>query len=164
MAFSLGQRGDAPGAFGRTNSRGVPVAAILASVVVGFVCVGLNYVLPDKIFGYLLSTAGCAALFVYLCISFTQLRSRRAMDAAGVAVRVCMWLFPGLTYATIAFIVLVLVMMAFDSEQSQNLWFSLAVAAVVLVASFVRHGFSGGSDREIVEAAEEGIAETSDAL
>ncbi|QEH94388.1 amino acid permease [Dermacoccus sp. 147Ba] len=164
MAFSLGQRGDAPGAFGRTNSRGVPVAAILASVVVGFVCVGLNYVLPDKIFGYLLSTAGCAALFVYLCISFTQLRSRRAMDAAGVAVRVRMWLFPGLTYATIAFIVLVLVMMAFDSEQSQNLWFSLAVAAVVLVASFVRHGFSGGSDREIVEAAEEGIAETSDSV
>ncbi|KLO64256.1 GABA permease [Dermacoccus sp. PE3] len=164
MAFSLGQRGDAPGAFGRTNSRGVPVAAILASVVVGFVCVGLNYVLPDKIFGYLLSTAGCAALFVYLCISFTQLRSRRAMDAAGVAVRVRMWLFPGLTYATIAFIVLVLVMMAFDSEQSQNLWFSLAVATVVLVASFVRHGFSGGSDREIVEAAEEGIAETSDSV
>ena len=164
MAFSLGQRGDAPAAFGRTNSRGVPVAAILASVVVGFVCVGLNYVLPDKIFGYLLSTAGCAALFVYLCISFTQLRSRRAMDAAGVAVRVRMWLFPGLTYATIAFIVLVLVMMAFDSEQSQNLWFSLAVAAVVLVASFVRHGFSGGSDREIVEAAEEGIAETSDSV
>ena len=164
MAFSLGQRGDAPGAFGRTNSRGVPVAAILASVVVGFVCVGLNYVLPDKIFGYLLSTAGCAALFVYLCISFTQLRSRRAMDAAGVAVRVRMWLFPGLTYATIAFIILVLVMMAFDSEQSQNLWFSLAVAAVVLVASFVRHGFSGGSDREIVEAAEEGIAETSDSV
>ena len=55
-------------------------------------------------------------------------------------------------------------MMAFDSEQSQNLWFSLAVAAVVLVASFVRHGFSGGSDREIVEAAEEGIAETSDSV
>ncbi|GAA1531536.1 amino acid permease [Dermacoccus barathri] len=164
MAFSLGQRGDAPAAFGRTNSRGVPVAAILASVVVGFFCVGLNYVLPDKIFGYLLSTAGCAALFVYLCISFTQLRSRRAMDAAGVAVRVRMWLFPGLTYATIAFIVLVLVMMAFDPGQRQNLWFSLAVAAVVLVASFVRHGFSGGSDREIVEAAEEGIAETSDSV
>ncbi|MBE7372252.1 amino acid permease [Dermacoccus barathri] len=164
MAFSLGQRGDAPAAFGRTNSRGVPVAAILASVVVGFFCVGLNYVLPDKIFGYLLSTAGCAALFVYLCISFTQLRSRRAMDAAGVAVRVRMWLFPGLTYATIAFIVLVLVMMAFDPGQRQNLWFSLAVAAVVLVASFVRHGVTGGSDREIVEAAEEGIAETSDAL
>jgi GABA permease len=164
MAFSLGRRGDAPAAFGRANSRGVPVAAILASVVVGFFCVGLNYVLPDKIFGYLLSTAGCAALFVYLCISFTQLRSRRAMDAAGVAVRVRMWLFPGLTYATIAFIVLVLVMMAFDPGQRQNLWFSLAVAAVVLVASFVRHGVTGGSDREIVEAAEEGIAETSDAL
>ena len=38
------------------------------------------------------------------------------------------------------------------------------LAAVVLVASFVRHGFSGGSDREIVEAAEEGIAETSDSV
>ena len=162
MAFSLGQRGDAPKSFGRTNKRGVPVAAILASVVVGFFCVALNYVLPDKIFAYLLSTAGCAALFVYLCISFTQLRSRRAMDAAGTTVRVRMWLFPWLTYATIAFILLILVMMAFDDGQSQNLWFSLAVAAIVLVAAFARHGFTGGSDEEIVEAAEQGLAEHDD--
>ena len=162
MAFSLGQRGDAPKSFGRTNKRGVPVAAILASVVVGFFCVALNYVLPDKIFAYLLSTAGCAALFVYLCISFTQLRSRRAMDEAGTTVRVRMWLFPWLTYATIAFILLILVMMAFDDGQSQNLWFSLAVAAIVLVAAFARHGFTGGSDEEIVEAAEQGLAEHDD--
>ena len=121
-----------------------------------------NYVLPDKIFAYLLSTAGCAALFVYLCISFTQLRSRRAMDAAGTTVRVRMWLFPWLTYATIAFILLILVMMAFDDGQSQNLWFSLAVAAIVLVAAFARHGFTGGSDEEIVEAAEQGLAEHDD--
>ncbi|MDO4917913.1 amino acid permease [Kocuria sp.] len=154
MAFSLAQRGDAPAAFARTSSRGVPVAAILASVVVGFACVVLNYVLPDRIFGYLLSTAGCAALFVYLCISFTQLRSRRALDAAGMRSGVRMWLFPWLTYATIAFILLVLVMMAFDPEQAQNLWFSLIVLAVVLAAGFWRHGFTGGSDRAIVAAAE----------
>ena len=57
MAFSLGQRGDAPKAFARTNTRGVPQAAILASVVFGFLAVGFNYLWPDTVFQFLLNSS-----------------------------------------------------------------------------------------------------------
>ena len=76
MAFSLGQRGDAPAAFARTNSRGVPQAAILASVVFGFVAVAFNYLWPDTVFQFLLNSSGAIALFVWLVICFSQLRMR----------------------------------------------------------------------------------------
>ncbi|NUP39894.1 MAG: amino acid permease, partial [Streptomyces sp.] len=66
MAFSLGQRGDAPRSFVRTNSRGVPQPAILASVAFGFLAVGFNYLWPDTVFQFLLNSSGAVALFVWL--------------------------------------------------------------------------------------------------
>jgi GABA permease len=74
MAFSLSTRGDAPRSWSRTTARGVPAHAIIASSVVGFLGVIGNYVLPDKIFGYLLASSGAIALFVYLVIALSQLR------------------------------------------------------------------------------------------
>ncbi|WP_055543057.1 amino acid permease, partial [Streptomyces neyagawaensis] len=77
MAFSLGERGDAPRSFGRTTSRGVPMTAILASVVFGFVAVIFNYFFPEGVFLFLVNSSGAVALFVWLVICFSQLRMRR---------------------------------------------------------------------------------------
>ncbi|MYV61048.1 amino acid permease, partial [Streptomyces sp. SID4931] len=76
MAFSLGERGDAPKSFAKVNRRGVPQAAILSSVVFGFVAVFFNYQWPDTVFQFLLNSSGAVALFVWLVICFTQLRMR----------------------------------------------------------------------------------------
>lgn len=133
MLFSLGERGDAPRAVSKVTSRGVPWVAILASMVVGFLAVIGNYVLPDKLFGYLLATSGAVALFVYLAIAVSQLVLGRRMRAAGEktgAVR--MWLFPYVTVVVIAFIVVVLVLMAFDKAQQQAIGFSVLSAAVII--------------------------------
>ena len=152
MAFSLGQRGDAPKAFAQISRRGVPQVAILASVTVGFLCVIGNYLLPEKIFGYLLATSGATALLVYIVIALTQLRSRRVMDRAGLRPAVKMWAYPGLTYLTMAFIIVVLVAMAIREDQRLNLVLTLICAAVVLIAAGVRHGFKGPRENEWLEA------------
>ncbi|ATL27775.1 amino acid permease [Streptomyces formicae] len=139
MAFSLGQRGDAPRAFARTNSRGVPQAAILGSVVFGFVAVWFNYQWKDTVFDFLLNSSGAVALFVWLMISFTQLRMR------GIILReepeklvVKMWLFPYLTWVTIAMISFVLVYMLTDEAGRKQVLLSLLAAAFVVVFSLVR--------------------------
>ncbi|MFF1967257.1 amino acid permease [Streptomyces sp. NPDC058232] len=139
MAFSLGERGDAPKAFARTNKRGVPRAAILSSVVFGFVAVFFNYQWPDTVFQFLLNSSGAVALFVWLVICFTQLRMR------GIILRespeklvVRMWLFPYLTWATIAMISFVLVYMLTDDSGREQVLLSLLVAAVVVAISLVR--------------------------
>ncbi|WP_371796230.1 amino acid permease [Streptomyces sp. NBC_01718] len=138
MAFSLGERGDAPKAFARTNKRGVPRAAILSSVVFGFVAVFFNYQWPDTVFQFLLNSSGAVALFVWLVICFTQLRMR------GIILRespeklvVRMWLFPYLTWATIAMISFVLVYMLTDDSGREQVLLSLLVAAIVVAISLV---------------------------
>lgn len=132
MLYSLGSRRDAPQAVRRLSHHGVPWVAVLASMIVGFLAVIGNYVLPGRIFGYLLSTSGAVALFVYLAIAVSQLVLGRRMRAAGEGGAVRMWLFPSLTLVVIAFILGVLVLMAFDDGQQQAIGFSTLSAAVII--------------------------------
>ncbi|MYU00362.1 MULTISPECIES: amino acid permease [unclassified Streptomyces] len=139
MAFSLGERGDAPKSFAKVNRRGVPQAAILSSVVFGFVAVFFNYQWPDTVFQFLLNSSGAVALFVWLVICFTQLRMRAIIlrESPGRLV-VRMWLFPYLTWATIAMISFVLVYMLTDDTAREQVVLSLLVAALVVGISLVR--------------------------
>ncbi|MGX4692217.1 amino acid permease [Streptomyces sp. JNUCC 63] len=147
MAFSLGRRGDAPKAFARTNSRGVPVAAITASVVFGFVAVFFNYKFPNSVFLFLVNSSGAVALFVWLVICFSQLRMRRIIQReAPEKLVVKMWLYPYLTWASAALIVFVLGYMLTDTEHDgrETVLLSLLVAAIVLVIAFVKQRVGGG--------------------
>jgi GABA permease len=139
MAYSLSSRGDAPRAWSRVRSNGVPATAIIASSVVGFLGVIGNYVLPGEIFGYLLASSGAIALFVYLVIALSQLKMRRELDAEGTEPAVRMWAFPALTYVTIAFIVGVLVLMIVRPGLRLELWLSVALAAVIIAVGVLRH-------------------------
>ncbi|MEV6578351.1 amino acid permease [Streptomyces sp. NPDC051582] len=139
MAFSLGERGDAPKIFAKVNKRGVPMAAILGSVVFGFAAVYFNYSSPDTVFSFLLNSSGAIALFVWLVICLTQLRMRKILvREAPDKLTVKMWLFPYLTWATAAMITFVLAYMVYDKDNRETVMLSLLVAAVVLVVGVVR--------------------------
>ncbi|XUL88128.1 amino acid permease [Streptomyces galilaeus] len=149
MAFSLGGRGDAPAAFARTTSRGVPMAAIIASVVFGFVAVFFNYAFPDTVFLFLVNSSGAVALFVWLVICASQLRMRRIIERESpekLVVR--MWLYPYLTWATIALIVFVLGYMLTDTKGESSgrttVLLSLLVALAVVAVAVVKERVRGG--------------------
>ena len=148
MLFSLGHRHDAPGIARRLTSNGVPWVAVLASMVVGFLAVVGNYLLPEKIFAYLLATSGAVALFVYLAIAVSQFVLGRTMRAAGEEAPVRMWLFPYLTVGVIVAIVAVLVLMAFDPDQQQAIFLSLISAAIIVAAGVVVHRRPGHRRRD----------------
>ncbi|MCP3756041.1 amino acid permease [Streptomyces sp. TBY4] len=139
MAFSLGERGDAPKAFAKVNKKGVPTAAILGSVVFGFLAVYFNYAFKDTVFSFLLNASGAIALFVWLVICLTQLRMRGIlMSEAPEKVTVKMWFFPYLTWATAAMITFVLGYMVYDKDNREIVLLSLLVAAVVIAIGVVR--------------------------
>lgn len=145
MAFSLGERGDAPKIFARTTSRGVPLAAIVASVTFGFVAVFFNYKFPDSVFLFLVNSSGAVALFVWLVICFSQLRMRKIIQAESPEKLVVkMWLYPYLTWATAALIVFVLGYMLTDTEGESSgrttVLLSLLVAALVVAVAFLKEG------------------------
>jgi len=132
MLFSLSKRGDAPAAWTKISRRGVPAAAVLASTVVGFVTVGLNYIAPDTVFLFLVNTSGAIALFVWLVIASSQLILRKRMGAAGKDLALKMWLFPYLTWLSIVSIVALLIGMVILESTRESLLLSVALAGVVV--------------------------------
>ncbi|MFG3160339.1 amino acid permease [Streptomyces sp. NPDC048232] len=159
MAFSLGRRGDAPKAFARTTSQGVPRTAILVSVVFGFVAVFFNYEFPDSVFLFLVNSSGAVALFVWLVICLSQLRMRRIIEAeAPEKLVVRMWLFPYLTWVAAAVIVFVLGYMLTDTENNgrTTVLLSLLVAALVIVVALVKQRITGRKVAAAKAVAEKG--------
>ncbi|WP_199179317.1 amino acid permease [Mycolicibacterium goodii] len=143
MLRVLASHGDAPEWLVRTNTRGVPTRAILASTVVGWVSVILAYVAPDSLFLFLVNSCGVVAIFMYVMIGVSELRVRRAVEREDPAkLTLKMWFFPYLTVAVIVCFVLVLVAMLFDADQRVQLLASVVSLAVVLIAYVLRkrHG------------------------
>ncbi|SDK63861.1 amino acid permease [Streptomyces indicus] len=146
MAFSLGERGDAPKSFAKVEGNGVPRTAILASVVFGFVAVGANYFWEDTVFQFLLNSSGAVALFVWLVIAITQLKMRGIiLSEAPEKLVVKMWLFPFLTWLTIGGIVFICGYMLVDDAGREQMLPSLGVAALVLVIAVARDRMRAGA-------------------
>jgi GABA permease len=161
MLFVLAARREAPGALTRVSRRGVPVAAILASSVVGFLCVIAAAISPDGVFLFLLNSSGAIILFVYLLIALSQIVLRRRAKEDELTVK--MWLFPGLSIVTAAAIAAVLVQMAATKGTQISLALSCLSWVVVLALYFVvrKRGLTTAS-RQAIKVGPEGasLAET----
>lgn len=142
MIFVLAGRREAPMRLITTSSRGVPVLAILASTVVGFLSVIAAYVSPDTVFTFLLNSSGAVILFVYLLIAISQFVLRRRTRDEDLTVK--MWLFPWLTIAAALGIVAVLVQMFIGDDTRSQILLSLLSWGVVLVL-FLLTRWRGGS-------------------
>ncbi len=142
MLFVLAGRREAPMALITVNRRGVPVWAILASTVVGFLCVIAAYVSPDTVFLFLLNSSGAVILFVYLLIAMSQYVLRRQTPEAQLTVK--MWFFPYLTIVAALGIVGVLLQMFFTDATRSQLVLSLLSWGVVL-ALYALTRWRGGS-------------------
>ncbi|WP_037063665.1 amino acid permease, partial [Pseudonocardia acaciae] len=138
MLFALTRNGDAPRGFTRLSRTGVPRRAILAGTVVGFVSVIFAFFSPDVVFAFIVNSYGAVALFVYLMIAVSQVTMRRRMADRGAELPLKMWLFPWLSYATIAAMATVILAMAFLPDTRSQFFLSLFTVAVILVAYQVR--------------------------
>ena len=141
MLFVLAGRGEAPAKLLSTSRRGVPVAAILLSTVVGYLCVIAAYVSPKTVFLFLLNSSGAIILFVYLLIGISELVLRPKIPPARL--RVKMWLYPVLTLLTIAAMFGVLISMGLQEDTQSQLFLSLLALAVVLAAYPINRRLQG---------------------
>jgi aromatic amino acid permease len=136
MAFSLAGRGDGPRVLHRVSRRGVPWVAVLVSVAFGLVAVGLNAVLPDTLLGILLNAVGAALLVVWVLIAVAQLRLRPRLAAEararGEQMPLRMWGYPWLTWATLAALAGLVVLMLADGSARGQLLSTAGLVAVVV--------------------------------
>jgi amino acid transporter, AAT family len=118
MLFDLAQHGEAPKGLGKVSTSGVPGLAIIASAVVLLIGVALNYFLPAKVFTMVTSVGTFTAIWTWGIILISQLRHRKRMTREQQnSLTHKLPLYPLSSYLSLAFLVLVLVVMAINPDQ-----------------------------------------------
>lgn len=131
MAFALAKRGDGPRALTTVAANGTPRVAVLVSVFFAFVAVLLNWLLPDALLLILLNAVGSVLLVIWIFVCVSQLRLRPRLEAAG-KLKLKMWLFPYLTWGTLAGLGGLIALMLTNYEARNQLISTLALFLVVV--------------------------------
>ncbi|OEU91789.1 proline-specific permease [Streptomyces abyssalis] len=138
MLRDLSANKQAPKIFGRLNSRKSPAFGITASVLLMGIGVVLNYLVPEKAFGYVTSVATAAGIWTWMMILISHIRYRRALSAG--ALHRSSFPAPGGAVASgiaLAFLLMVGVLIAVDPEARISLYVG-AVWAVLLAGGWFR--------------------------
>ncbi|MFR9797305.1 amino acid permease [Streptomyces sp. MS06] len=132
MLRTLADNGEAPAAFRRLSASRTPALGVTVSVAFMAIGVVLNYVVPEKAFGYVTSVATAAGIWTWLMILISHVRYRRAV----VAGRLPASAFPApggalCSWIAIVFLVFVTGLIAADAD-SRTCLYVMAVWALAL--------------------------------
>ncbi|MEK7917052.1 amino acid permease [Burkholderia contaminans] len=128
---SLAMGGSAPRFVSRMNARGVPYGGIVITVAINAIGVPLNYIVPAQAFEIVLNMASLGIITTWGFIVMCQILFRRAVNRGELrAVSFRMPGAPFTSWLTLAFLVGVLVLMAFDYPGGT--WTIATIPVVVL--------------------------------
>jgi len=111
MLFGLAKQGNGPKALLKTNKSGVPLTAITISAAATLLCVLINYLIPGKAFGLLMSLVVSALVINWAMISLAHLKFRKVKAAEGVTTKFKALWSPFGNYLCLAFMAAILVIM-----------------------------------------------------
>ncbi len=129
--LGLARQGNAPKKLACISKSGVPVHGILVSSGLTLCAVILNYILPDKIFIFLVSIVTVAIITNWVVILLTHLKFRKSKTKREVEkLKFKLPLYPLSIYFALAFLGLIVVLMAFLPDMRYSLiiapvWFSV---------------------------------------
>ncbi|WP_217170588.1 amino acid permease [Streptomyces sp. AC512_CC834] len=132
MLRTLADNGEAPRVFNKLSSTKTPAIGIGVSVVFMAIGVVLNYLVPEKAFGYVTSVATAAGIWTWLMILISHVRYRRKV----VAGRLPASSFPApggsvCSYIAIAFLLFVTCLIAYDADARVCLYVMAGWAAAL---------------------------------
>ena len=134
---SLAMGGSAPSFVAKMNAQKVPYGGILVTLAIYLIGVALNYLVPSQVFELVLNIASLGILSTWGFIIVCQMMLRRAInrgEAAPVGFR--MPYAPLTSWLTLGFLLMVLVLMAFDYPNG-----SFTVAALPFVLLLLALGW-----------------------
>ncbi|MFK4102716.1 amino acid permease [Streptomyces sp. NPDC019531] len=138
MLRTLADSGEAPQAFNKLSVTRTPALAITVSVLFMGIGVLLNYVVPEKAFGYVVSVATAAGIWTWLMILVSHVRYRREV----VAGRLPASAFPAPggsvgSWIAIVFLLFVTCLIAYDADSRVCLYVMAGWAAALGVGWLV---------------------------
>lgn len=130
IIHSLAKSEQAPVFFGKTNKSRVPVNALLFSTVFLLIIVGLNFVLPAQIFTIISGVATVSFIFVWLTLLICHIKMRSIQGRKGIFP---MPLYPLSSWLTIAFFLMVLVLLLFTADTRISLFCAIIWFAALTI-------------------------------
>ncbi|MBB4683459.1 amino acid permease [Amycolatopsis jiangsuensis] len=134
---ALADKGEAPKFVGRMNSRHVPFGGILFTSVAYVLGVVLNYIVPSEAFDIATAVASLGVVATWATLILSQMRMRQA--ALRGELERPSYRMPGAPYtnwATLGFLVLVIVLMGFSDGAEKIAFYSIPVIVVVLAGGW----------------------------
>ncbi|KQZ59652.1 MULTISPECIES: amino acid permease [unclassified Lysobacter] len=134
MLYNLGLQGQAPRTFAQTSAGGVPRKAVLVSVTVLLFGVLLNYLVPEKVFVWVTSISTFGAIWTWAVILLSHRKFRAGLSPAqrdGLEFK--MPLYPVGTWIALAFLVLVVGLMAYFPDTRIALFVGPAFLILLVV-------------------------------
>lgn len=135
MLFGLASQGNGPRALLKVDRRGVPVLAIGVSALATALCVLLNYLMPGKAFGLLMSLVVSALVINWGMISLTHLKFRRQKIQQGSAPLFPALWYPWGNYLCLLFLAGILVIMLMTPGMEISVWL-IPVWLIILAVGF----------------------------
>lgn len=83
MLFDMARKGSAPKAFGRLDTRGVPMNALYATTAIAALCFLTTFIGEKQVFNWLLNMSGMCGFIVWLGIAVSHYRFRKGYIAQG---------------------------------------------------------------------------------
>lgn len=138
MLRTLADNGEAPKVFSRLSSTKTPALGITVSMLFMGIGVILNYVVPEKAFGYVTSVATAAGIWTWLMILVSHILYRRAVDAG----RLPASSFPApggakCSWIAVVFLLFVTGLIAYDADSRVCLYVMAGWAAALAVGWWV---------------------------
>ena len=120
MLYSLALQGNAPKMFSKLSRNGIPINGVLFSSALTLVTVILNFLVPGKVFLYLISIALIAGIFNWAMVLVTHIKFRKAKGRDNLEFK--MPFFPYSSYITIAFLAMIVILMYFMPDMRYSLY------------------------------------------
>ena len=135
VLFVLAEHGFAPNWLVQVNARKVPTHSVIVSAIAGVLGIFAATFAPQAVFAFLVNASGALMVFIYIIISFAQIRLRKSREAQGAPEPpLKMWLFPWASYVAVVGMFAVLMAMAVSPSMMRDLYVSLLALVIVLVA------------------------------
>lgn len=136
ILYAMANEGQAFKSLGKINKRGVPMNALIVTLAVACLSLLSKVAAPETVYMFLLSLAGLSAQVGWITISLSQLMFRRKYIREGGKVEDLKFktpLYPVLPIIGLTLNTVVLISLAFDSEQRLALYCGIPFMAVCVI-------------------------------
>lgn len=153
MLFNLAEQKEAPPSFAKLTKRGIPGVALIVTALAMLVGVYLNYV-SEKAFQWVTSIATFGAIWTWAIILLSQLQFRKRLSPEKrQQLTYKMPLYPYSSYISLAFLILVAILMGYFKDTRIALiigpaWLILLVVVYYAKGLHKRHSYA--SDKKQV--------------